>query len=246
MLRRLPFLMRAAGIPARVVTGYLGGDVNPVDGYVVVRQSDAHAWSEIWLEGEGWVRMDPTAAVSPLRIQRGLSAAVPDAERAAARTPQPGLAAPGAVCVGRRGEPRGINGCWDTTPSVRGRFLSQFGLEDVSWQDLVIILAAVSGSIVLALSLALLYRMNMQRIDPVQRVYLAFCAAMAKRGAERRPSEGPRDFFGKNSHAIPGTERSRPRHQRACTFRCAMDKQDTRTSSNRCGEPCARWAESGR
>ena len=75
------FLMRAAGIPARVVTGYLGGEVNPVDGYLVVRQSEAHAWTEVWLAGEGWVRVDPTAAVSPLRVERGLSAAVPASER---------------------------------------------------------------------------------------------------------------------------------------------------------------------
>ncbi len=60
-------LMRAAGIPARVVTGYQGGERNPVDGYVTVRQSDAHAWSEVWLVGQGWVRVDPTSAVAPSR-----------------------------------------------------------------------------------------------------------------------------------------------------------------------------------
>lgn len=61
-------LMRGAGIPARVVTGYTGGVPNRVGGYWVVRQMDAHAWSEVWLEGEGWVRVDPTAAVAPERI----------------------------------------------------------------------------------------------------------------------------------------------------------------------------------
>src|SRR5262249_11962532 len=75
------FLMRAADIPARIVTGYLGGETNPVDGYFVVRQSDAHAWTEVWLQDEGWVRVDPTAVVSPLRIERGLAAAVPEADR---------------------------------------------------------------------------------------------------------------------------------------------------------------------
>ena len=57
--------MRIAGIPARVVTGYQGGEYNPVGNYWLVRQSDAHAWAEVWLEGEGWVAVDPTAAVSP-------------------------------------------------------------------------------------------------------------------------------------------------------------------------------------
>lgn len=61
-------LMRAAGIPARVVTGYVGGYRNPVGNYWLVRRSDAHAWTEVWLQGRGWVRVDPTAAVAPERI----------------------------------------------------------------------------------------------------------------------------------------------------------------------------------
>lgn len=65
-------LMRAMGIPARVVTGYQGGQVNPVDGYLTVRQSDAHAWAEVWLEDRGWQRVDPTAAVAPNRIEHTL------------------------------------------------------------------------------------------------------------------------------------------------------------------------------
>ena len=67
------YLMRAAGVPARVVVGYQGGDINPVDDYMIVRQSDAHAWSEIWLDDQGWVRIDPTATVSPGRIERGIT-----------------------------------------------------------------------------------------------------------------------------------------------------------------------------
>ena len=77
-------VMRAAGIPARVVTGYQGGEINPLGGYLVVRQSDAHAWSEVWIDGAGWVRVDPTAAVAPDRIERGLLGAV------AADEPVPG------------------------------------------------------------------------------------------------------------------------------------------------------------
>lgn len=196
------FLMRAAGVPARVVTGYLGGEVNPVDGYLIVRQSDAHAWSEVWLQGEGWVRVDPTAAVSPLRIERGLSAAVPESDR-------PLIARPSFDWL------RNVRYAWDAvtnswnqwvlgyTPERQMRFLAQFGLADVSWQDLIIILGALSGFIVLALSLALLLRINAQRPDPVQRAYLSFCTAMAKRGATRRASEGPRDFAARISRQFP-------------------------------------------
>jgi transglutaminase-like putative cysteine protease len=65
-------LMRAMGVPARVVTGYQGGEINPVDGFFTVRQTDAHAWAEVWLEGDGWQRIDPTAAVAPERIEHTL------------------------------------------------------------------------------------------------------------------------------------------------------------------------------
>jgi len=64
-------MMRMAGIPSRVVTGYQGGWFSEIGGYLLVRQSDAHAWTEVWLEGTGWTRVDPTAAVSPLRVQQG-------------------------------------------------------------------------------------------------------------------------------------------------------------------------------
>jgi transglutaminase-like putative cysteine protease len=71
-------LMRAAGIPARIVTGYQGGEYNRVGNYLIVRQSDAHAWTEVWIENQGWLRVDPTAAVSPDRIEQGIDSALSD------------------------------------------------------------------------------------------------------------------------------------------------------------------------
>ncbi|WP_019008298.1 transglutaminaseTgpA domain-containing protein [Deinococcus aquatilis] len=70
------FLMRAAGIPARIVGGYLGGEINPDGGYLIVRQQDAHAWAEVWLAGRGWIRVDPTAVVAPARLNTNLSTAL--------------------------------------------------------------------------------------------------------------------------------------------------------------------------
>ncbi len=70
-------LMRAGGVPARVVTGYQGGEWNPIGGYLLLRQSDAHAWSEVWIEGQGWTRIDPTAVVAPERLQRSLRDLLP-------------------------------------------------------------------------------------------------------------------------------------------------------------------------
>ena len=67
------FLMRAADIPARVVVGYQGGEYHPDAGYLMVHQYDAHAWTEVWLAERGWVRIDPTLAVAPERIERSVS-----------------------------------------------------------------------------------------------------------------------------------------------------------------------------
>ncbi|MGC8119040.1 transglutaminase TgpA family protein [Marinobacter sp. VGCF2001] len=72
------FVFRAAGIPSRIVVGYQGGDAGAGGEYLIVRQYDAHAWVEVWLEGQGWVRVDPTAAIAPSRIESGLREAVAD------------------------------------------------------------------------------------------------------------------------------------------------------------------------
>jgi transglutaminase-like putative cysteine protease len=69
-------LMRAAGIPAHVVTGYQGGTFNRFADYWILRQSDAHAWTEVWIEGHGWLRVDPTSAIAPARVEPGVDDAV--------------------------------------------------------------------------------------------------------------------------------------------------------------------------
>lgn len=71
-------LMRSAEIPARVVTGYQGGELNKAGNYLIIRQSDAHAWTEVWFEDTGWTRIDPTAAVSPDRVEKNIDAALKD------------------------------------------------------------------------------------------------------------------------------------------------------------------------
>jgi len=78
-------LMRAGGVPARIVTGYLGGEWNPIGRYLLVRQSDAHAWVEVWLEGRGWTRVDPTAAIAPERLTHDLLEVLPSAASATER-----------------------------------------------------------------------------------------------------------------------------------------------------------------
>jgi len=81
------FFMRAAGHPARVVAGYLGGEVHPRENFVTVRQFDAHAWAEVWIAGQGWVRVDPTAAVAPERVEMSLADLFGDDDRFLADSP---------------------------------------------------------------------------------------------------------------------------------------------------------------
>ncbi len=95
-------MMRAAGVPARVVTGYLGGEWNPVGGYLIVRQSDAHAWTEVWLEGSGWTRIDPTAVVAPERLERGIFDLLPIRCRPPAASCTTTLRVPPRTTMGRR------------------------------------------------------------------------------------------------------------------------------------------------
>lgn len=101
-------LMRDAGVPARVVTGYLGGEWNPIGGYFVVRQSDAHSWAEVWLEGRGWTRVDPTAVVEPDRLTRGMLDLLPEAGSAEARLVR---ASPGLMRLMQRWD--AVNAWWN-------------------------------------------------------------------------------------------------------------------------------------
>jgi transglutaminase-like putative cysteine protease len=83
----MTFVLRAAGIPARVVAGYQGGELNPDGNYISVRQFDAHAWVEYWQPGIGWRSVDPTAAVAPTRIEQGLEKALSEDEEFLADSP---------------------------------------------------------------------------------------------------------------------------------------------------------------
>jgi len=178
-------LMRALEVPARVVTGYQGGELNPVDDFWVVRQSDAHAWAEVWLQGRGWVRVDPTAAVAPERIERG-SRALQLLER---RGPL-GLDLP--LLGGLRFNLDALTNAWnqwvlsyDHTKQLR--LLWSIGLGSGDWQELIGLLAA---GLALALGgVALLTLHPRPPRDPVERCYADFCERMAGAGVVRMPHE---------------------------------------------------------
>ncbi len=188
------FLMRAAGIPARVVTGYQGGERNAFGGYLIVRQSDAHAWAEVWLKGHGWTRVDPTGAVAPNRIQEGLYAAVTDPD-----------ALPFLIRRGGGSEWLhqlamswdSLNNSWNEWvlaygPDRQKEFLSGLGFGPVDWADMTVAMTVALGGLGL-LVVGLRWRSRVPR-DPVVRAWQYFCGRLSKRGLKRNPQEGPLAF----------------------------------------------------
>jgi len=189
-------LMRAAGIPARVVTGYQGGEVNPLGDYMLVRQRDAHAWTEVWLQGRGWVRVDPTVAVSPLRVERGIDAAIPPTVGPAGLGIEP---APAIADMLRRLRQTvdAAQASWNAWvlgygPERQREALARVGLDASSTGSMVLALT-VAVAVVLALLGAWMF-LRRGRRDPVQASYQRFCARLARRGLARRPDEGPLHF----------------------------------------------------
>jgi hypothetical protein len=195
------FLMRAAGIPARVVTGYQGGSVNPIGNYMIVRQSDAHAWGEVWLQGRGWVRVDPTAAVSPSRIESGLS-------QLPAGEPVPLLARGGSSLMAR------IFLGWDAVNNrwnqwVLGynqerqmELLERFFGNRLTMYGLAVGTIAVAGLLLLALTWGLL-RNRSYRADPLERAYHRFQRKLARRGIAAFTHEGPLDYGRRAALVLP-------------------------------------------
>ncbi|MGH8854921.1 MAG: transglutaminase TgpA family protein [Telluria sp.] len=187
------FLMRAAGIPARVVTGYQGGELNPLDGFVTVRQSDAHAWAEVWLRNRGWVRVDPTAAVAPERVRRNLAAAVePPAPFGIDALRGFSMFNPGQdSLLGRLRHAIGaVNNGWNQwvlnyTPERQRGFLQGLQQSLSGWR--------IAALLTVGLGMLLLGRILYLRkeVDPVEAVYSSLCKRLAQLGLARAADEGP-------------------------------------------------------
>ncbi|MEW6692903.1 MAG: DUF3488 and transglutaminase-like domain-containing protein [Pseudomonadota bacterium] len=185
-------LMRAAGLPARVVTGYQGGERHP-DGYWLVRQGDAHAWAEVWMKGEGWLRVDPTEAIAPERIESGLAAAVPETagELPAALRRDFGFLHRARLRLD------GMENRWNRWVLGFDRADQRALLERLGWRgDLRLGLWATLGlGLLLFAALVLaLRRWLPSRMEPAPRLWSAFEQALRPAGVERHPDEGPRAF----------------------------------------------------
>ncbi len=189
-------LMRAAGIPARVVTGYQGGEVNPYTSELIVRQADAHAWTEVWIAGEGWLRVDPTAEVSPLRVEGGVNAAL-----------GPIGVLPSLIAADRLGVLASIryawqmvNGQWNEwvlgyNMDRQRQFFGNLGFRDIDWRTLGFWLMIATFIVGGAVSIGLLVRDRPRRIEPSLATWNRFCLKLAAVGVARAPHEGPLDFL---------------------------------------------------
>jgi protein-glutamine gamma-glutamyltransferase len=197
-------LMRAAGIPARALAGYQGGEFNPSGNYLIVRQSDAHAWAEVWLAERGWVRVDPTAAVAPERIEYGASAVRRLARQGAAFGQLPAEAMRRALSLNwLEGLAQNANHLWDAVDTGwnewvldysverQQQLLRRLGLQTPSPQRMVELLAGLCALLLLGYAL---YGWRTPARDPVVRAYEKFCRKLARAGLIRASHEGAQDF----------------------------------------------------
>jgi len=201
------FFLRAAGIPARVVVGYQGGEYNAGQNYLTVRQYDAHAWAEVWLPERGWVEFDPTGAVAPERISIGLAGALSQDETFLADEPfslQRYRAIPWLNLLRLQ---------LDYLDYLWGRWVVRYeGVQDGVLARLlgsvdplrIGLFIVVAGCLsLLPVVLVLWWRRPRQERTPLDQLYLDFCRKLAQAGMARRPGEGPRDFAERAAAGFP-------------------------------------------
>ncbi|MBU1283017.1 MAG: DUF3488 and transglutaminase-like domain-containing protein [Gammaproteobacteria bacterium] len=203
----MTYVLRAAGIPARVVAGYQGGEYNPAGNYVQVRQFDAHAWVEYWQEGQGWVSVDPTFQVAPERIEMGLEEALADEQSFLEDSPFSPLRYRNLSWLNE------LRLAWDNINYGWQRWVlgyqSQQQLEflqrwlgRVDAQSLVIGLVG-GGALLLGLLSLWLFKPWQRERDVQQRLFRRFEGLLARHGVPRKPGEGPRDYAARAAQQMP-------------------------------------------
>ena len=204
-------LMRLAGIPARVVVGYLGGEYNDLGHFLLVRQADTHAWCEVWLPDTGWTRVDPTTAVAPGRasldlhsfLERGIASGQMGARQSGFFT----QLARSALFTNARLALETLSYEWDTRllafdADVQEVLLESMGLANRG--PFVLIMEIL----IVAIALLVIYFgwMQLRTRSPADRVktlYERFCRKAARLGVRRDPWEGPSDFSRRAAVLLP-------------------------------------------
>jgi len=234
-------LMRAAGIPARVVTGYAGGTINPYDGWLVLRQSNAHAWDEVWLAGRGWVRVDPTSVIPAGRIEASAASAVTSSPVRHFRQLDTGF------IWHVRNLWDAVNTTWTEYVvgyghSLQNRLFEKLGLAGagpVVTALLMVALAAMAGILVALLGFT---HWRTREKEAVKRVYLRWCRRLARSGLARSPSEGPVDFAARVARAWPERARAAEEITRLyCAARYGGDTASTEALKRRVRQ----WRQAG-
>src|SRR5438034_8009932 len=208
-------LMRLAGIPARVVVGYLGGEYNDLGGFFLVRQADTHAWCEVWIQENGWMRVDPTTAVAPDRAGLDLSSFLA------------GRAASGEMATGRsalftrltrlalvnqiRFIWEALNYQWDTRvlgfdADVQDVFLTSLGLTESGPLPLAMQVVIVIF-VLLIIYAGWTQLRTRRRVDRIQALYERYCQKLARIGVRRDPCEGPVDFAKRATKSLPSASK---------------------------------------
>jgi transglutaminase-like putative cysteine protease len=191
-------LMRSVGIPTRIVLGYQGGEVNPLGGHLIVRQSDAHAWTEVWLDDAGWVRVDPTAAVAPERVEIGASDAAFDGIGETW-----GFSAPSRLAHQVTMAWDALNAKWNEWvlgygPATQKSFMQWLGMQEPTWRKMMLTLIALVVGLVMLISLLLMFRYQPPPKDEAARLYARF---VRKTGMQPRTGETARLFARRVSDA---------------------------------------------
>ena len=195
-------LMRAGGVPARVVTGYLGGQWNPFGRYLLVRQADAHAWTEVWLEGRGWMRVDPTSVVAPGRLTDGfdpLSAAGFGTDRSLNS----------ALWMRNTVQAWQAMNAWWQDQFVSFNFakqlglLSWLGLPGHDWRELAVLLTAGGALWSMLIAWRMAPSLSRSRPDALGRAWLALERALRGYAAPRLQHEGPIGYADRIAERAP-------------------------------------------
>ena len=187
-------LMRAAGIPARVVTGYHGGLYNRFADYWIVAQSDAHAWDEVWIEGRGWMRVDPTSAVAPGRVEPGSEGALAAGSRLSGPWRQPL-----SWLADARLELDALRQLWrerilSFDQHSQDSLLGSLGIPEPDGQKVAMVMGAGLVLVFIWLTWQIRREQRPDPKDPVLRAYHKLCRKLAAAGLPRRPSEGAEAF----------------------------------------------------